>query len=59
VVSWVFGAARYPRVDRLYWWQWRGAPNPRHVRWDSGLLDNRGRPRPAYKAALRQRFEMR
>jgi hypothetical protein len=54
----VFGAAtRFRhRVDRLYWWQWRGASRPRHVRWDSGLLDARGRPRPAYRVALAQRF---
>ena len=54
----VFGAAtRFRRrIDRLYWWQWRGAARPRHVRWDSGLLDARGRPRPAYRVALAQRF---
>ena len=59
--SWVFRAAwRFrSRVDRLYWWQWRGAPRPRHVRWDSGLVDWRGRPRPAYHAALTWRFARR
>jgi hypothetical protein len=44
------------RVDRLYWWQWRGDPRPRRVRWDSGLLDAAGKPRPAYRTALYQRF---
>ena len=54
----VFQAAlRYrSRVDRMYWWQWRGASTPRAVRWDSGLLDAAGRPRPAYRIALHQRF---
>jgi hypothetical protein len=58
VTRYVFGAAtRFRgRVDRLYWWQWRGAARPRHARWDSGLLDARGRPRPAYAAALAHRF---
>ena len=57
----VFGAAtRFrARVDRLYWWQWRGSSRPRRVRWDSGLLDGRGRPRPAYRAALAVRFARR
>jgi hypothetical protein len=44
------------RIDRLYWWQWRGAQRPRRVRWDSGLLDATGKPRPAYRVALNQRF---
>jgi hypothetical protein len=58
VTRYVFGAAtRFrARVDRLYWWQWRGAQRPRRVRWDSGLLDARGKPRPAYRAALNARF---
>ena len=47
------------RVDRLYWWQWRGDPRPRRVRWDSGLLDAAGKPRPAYRVALHQRFRRR
>jgi hypothetical protein len=59
--SYVFRAAiRYrSRVDRLYWWQWRGDRRPRRVRWDSGLLDAAGRPRPAYRAALIWRFRTR
>jgi hypothetical protein len=47
------------RIDRLYWWQWRGAARPRRVRWDSGLLDALGRPRPAYRTALAYRFRRR
>jgi hypothetical protein len=42
------------RVDRLYWWEWRG--HVRGARWDTGLLDVFGRPRPAYYAALKARF---
>src|SRR4051794_24904876 len=59
--SYVFRAAvRFrARVDRLYWWQWRGDRRPRRVRWDSGLLDASGKPRPAYRAALKWRFRKR
>ncbi len=43
------------RVDRVYWWQWRGSKaNSTH--WDTGLVDPAGRPRPAYWTALRLRF---
>ncbi len=44
------------RVDRLYWWEWRGQRHPRRAHWDSGLVDHRGKPRPAYYAAKNQRF---
>ncbi len=44
------------RVDRLYWWEWRGQRHPRRAHWDSGLVDHRGKPRPAYRAARNQRF---
>jgi hypothetical protein len=44
------------RVDRVYWWEWRGRPKPRTVNWDTGLVDALGRPRPAYFAALKYRF---
>src|SRR6476659_3910587 len=56
--SFVFRAAlRFrSRVDRLYWWQWRGDARPRRVRWDSGLVDAAGKPRPAYRSALTWRF---
>ncbi|MEA2296285.1 MAG: hypothetical protein QOE86_3924 [Solirubrobacteraceae bacterium] len=56
--SYVFRAAtRFrSRVDRLYWWQWRGDPRPRRTRWDSGLVDASGKPRPAYRSALAWRF---
>ena len=47
------------RVDRMYYWQWRGAEKPRRVPWDSGLLDAAGNPRPAYKVALKERFRRR
>jgi hypothetical protein len=33
-----------PPVTAVYWYQFAGAPGG----WDSGLLDSRGRPRPAY-----------
>lgn len=44
------------RVDRIYWWEWRGQAKPRRAHWDTGLVDALGRPRPAYFAALRARF---
>lgn len=52
----VFEQARrfHQRVRRLYWYEWDGV-GPSH-RWDSGLVGPDGRPRPAYRVALRQRF---
>jgi hypothetical protein len=47
------------RVDRLYWWEWRGQSRPRTANWDTGLVDSLGRPRPAYYAALKARFRSR
>lgn len=44
------------RVTRVYWYEWRGAGLPAE-RWDSGLLNPDGTPRPAYKVALAQRFK--
>jgi hypothetical protein len=45
---WVFKLARLSsRVKRVYIYQW-AAPD-RRATWDSGLVDRRGRPRPAYK----------
>jgi hypothetical protein len=45
---WVFRlAALSPRVRRVYFYDW--APPPvRRPHWDSGLIDRRGRARPAY-----------
>jgi hypothetical protein len=43
------------RIARLYWYEWRGGGN-NDERWDSGLLHPDGRPRPAYREAMRQRF---
>jgi hypothetical protein len=47
------------RVDRMYYWGWTGTAKPRTVTWDSGLLTFQGRPRPAYYAALSERFKRR
>ena len=33
-----------PRVKRVYFYNWTPGPT-----WDSGLMDRRGRPRPAYQ----------
>jgi hypothetical protein len=42
---WVFRlAALSPRVKRVYFYNWTPGPT-----WDSGLMDRRGRPRPAYE----------
>lgn len=38
-------ARRYPRVSRIYHYQWRAVPS---AGWDSGLVTASGRPRPAY-----------
>jgi hypothetical protein len=41
---WVFKLASLsPRVKRVYFYNWTPGPT-----WDSGLMDRRGRPRPAY-----------
>jgi hypothetical protein len=59
-VKLVFGQAMKwrSRVQRLYWWQWRGSkrPYPKGVYWDSGLMYSSGHPRPAYKAVKYWRF---
>jgi len=47
------------RVDRMYYWEWYGQPDPRAARWDSGLVTFDGKPRPAYRKALRNRFKRR
>jgi hypothetical protein len=36
---------RFPRIARIYHYQWEGTP---WAPWDSGLLGPGGRPRPAY-----------
>jgi hypothetical protein len=42
--KWVFKlAALSPRVKRVYFYNWLPGPT-----WDSGLMDEHGRPRPAY-----------
>lgn len=47
------------RVDRMYYWQWYGAVQPRKVRWDSGLVTYDGKLRPAYREAKKMRFKRR
>ena len=37
-----------PRIARVYLYHWQ--PPAKVTNWDSGLVDRRGRPRPAYKA---------
>ena len=37
---------RFPRIARIYHYQWQGGPAP----WDSGLIGPDGKPRPAYTA---------
>jgi hypothetical protein len=39
------------RITRVYLYHWQ--PPPTVTNWDSGLLDRRGRPRPAYQAVRR------
>ena len=43
------------RVQRLYWYEWDGSPDPL-AQWDSGLIAADGTARPAYAIALRERF---
>ncbi len=47
------------RVQRVYYYQWRGERyGSRKVGWDTGLVTNRGRPRPAYYALLTWRRKL-
>ena len=47
-------ANRYRRkIDRVYLYQWFASPS--WNRWDSGVLDARGRPRPVYSVLERYR----
>jgi hypothetical protein len=39
------------RITRVYLYHWQ--PPPKVTNWDSGLVDRRGRPRPAYRAVRR------
>lgn len=51
-MSWVMKLAGLSsRVKRVYVYHW--APGERGNRWDSALLDRRGRPRPAYHVLRR------
>jgi hypothetical protein len=44
--SYMFSLAKkFPRIARVYHYQWQGNPN---VGWDSGLLNPDGSPRPVY-----------
>ena len=45
-------AALSPRVKRVYFYHWAPAPTKRQT-WDSALVDERARPRPAYDVVLR------
>jgi hypothetical protein len=41
---------RFKRIERIYVYNWNAPANPRTATWDSGLVDQRLRPRPAYWA---------
>jgi hypothetical protein len=50
---WVFKLARMsPRVKRVYFYHWMPASNRAH-RWDSALVNRRGKARPALKVIAR------
>jgi hypothetical protein len=56
---WMFHLARLsPRIGRLYVYHWNSLRGPRE-RWDSGLIDARGRPRPAYRVFVREVYATR
>jgi hypothetical protein len=44
-------ARRYPRVARIYHYEWRGSAA---AGWDSGLIAPNGRVRPAYRVLLKR-----
>jgi hypothetical protein len=47
--SFLFSLPRtFPRVTRIYHYQWRGTFDTPNTGWDSGLIGPLGRPRPAY-----------
>lgn len=49
VITW---AKADPRVDLVYFYQWRGT-NDRSARWDSGVLNEDGSPRAGYHALVK------
>ena len=52
-VRWVFKLATLsPRIKRIYFYHWMPAAD-RKARWDSALVNRRGRPRPALKVIRR------
>jgi hypothetical protein len=40
--------SRFPRIARIYHYQWLGEVATKNTGWDSGLLNPNGTPRPAY-----------
>jgi len=47
-------AALSRRITRLYVYQWTGARAPRRTRFDAGITNVHGKPRPAYCVIYRQ-----
>ena len=48
--SYLLGLARrFPRISRIYHYQWKASP---HAGWDSGLISLSGAERPAYNVLL-------
>jgi hypothetical protein len=41
---------RFPRITRIYHYQWQGTVDTKNTGWDSGLIGPGGVPRPAYWA---------
>jgi hypothetical protein len=44
---------RFPRVTRIYHYQWQGTHPGPNTGWDSGLLYPNGTPRPAYNVVAK------
>jgi len=49
-------AKRFPRIARIYHYQWQGTAATKNTGWDSGLLNPNGTPRPAYMVVYRAIF---
>lgn len=54
VLDYIFKTAKkHKRVKLWYLWQWKGDPNPKQVRWDSGVLNADGTERKNYASLVK------
>ncbi len=54
VIDYIFKSAKkHKRVDKHFFWQWKGDANPLTTRWDSGVLNFDGTERKGYASLVK------